>query len=82
MTYMLYVYKGRQRLKVFSHMSVLIRFEYCLTVMPSLKHVLVGEEGYSGFVKEYMTEKASEERAEQSREVLVSNRDPRQSQTR
>lgn len=35
--------------------------------MASLKHLLVGEEGHSGFVKENMTEKASEERTEQSR---------------
>lgn len=63
-----------------SHMSVLIKFEYRgLTVVASLKHRLVGEEGHSGFVEEYMTEKASAGRAEQSRVgqgVLVSNRGP------
>lgn len=35
--------------------------------MASLKHQLVGEEGHSGFVEEYMIEKASAGRAEQSR---------------
>ena len=59
---------SRQRLKVFSHLSI-IRCEdrgshYYLET--SLKHLLVGEEGHSGFVKE-STRQNRLQRKEQSR---------------